>query len=101
MLNALNEYYTGTIDNLLIRIANYDLMLLEEAILIENAIEDIMDQSNEPREIVVQMLEQAHLNEVQKEVDKMLKEGLVEIVGYNENGEPLYRHVEVKKKKKK
>jgi len=100
MLNALNEYYTGTIDNLLIRIANYDLMLLEEAILIENAIEDIMDQSNEPREIVVQMLEQAHLNEVQKEVDKMLKEGLVEIVGYNENGEPLYRHVEVKKKKK-
>lgn len=100
MLNALNEYYTGTIDNLLIRIDNYDLMLLEEAILIENAIEDIMDQSNEPREIVVQMLEQAHLNEVQKEVDKMLKEGLVEIVGHNENGEPLYRHVEVKKKKK-
>lgn len=101
MFNILNQYYTGTIDNVLIRCAQHDLNQLEETMLIETAIEDIMEQSNEPRETVMEMLEQAHLNEVQNEVDKMLKDGLVEIIGHNEDGEPLYRLVEKPKKPKK
>lgn len=101
MFNILNQYYTGTIDNVLIRCAQYDLNKLEETMLIETAIEDIMRDTEEPRETVMQMLEQVHLNQVQIEVDKMLQEGLVEIVGHNEDGEPMYRLVENPKKPKK
>lgn len=101
MFNPLNQYFTGTIDDLLLRCAQYDLNQLDETMLIETAIEDIMEQSNEPRETVMEMLEQAHLNEVQTEVEKMLKDGLVEIIGHNEDGEPLYRLVEKPKKSKK
>ena len=101
MFNPLNQYYNGIIDNLLDRCAQYDLNQLDETILIENAIEDIMRDSGEPREVVIQMLDQAHLNEVQQEVNRMMKEGLVEIVGYNDDGEPVYRLVDNKPKKSK
>ena len=82
--------FTGSIDNLLNQCASIDDKQLDESIELENAIEHVMKETDSTREEAIQLIEEIHLNDVRKTVEEMVAKGLMEIVGYNDDGEVLY-----------
>ena len=70
---------------------------LDESIELENAIEHVMNELDMNREEAMETIQEIHLMEVQQTVDSMMKKGLLEITGYNENDEPLYTLTELGK----
>jgi hypothetical protein len=96
-MTNLSNNFTGNIDDLLNHCASIDDKQLDESIELENAIEHVMNELDMNREEAMETIQQIHLMEVQQTVDSMMKKGLLEITGYNENDEPLYTLTELGK----
>jgi hypothetical protein len=96
-MTNLSNNFTGNIDDLLNHCASIDDKQLDESIELENAIEHVMNELDMNREEAMETIQEIHLMEVQQTVDSMMKKGLLEITGYNENDEPLYTLTELGK----
>ena len=89
-MKNISEPFTGNIDDLLNHCASIDDKQLSESIELETAIEHVMKEVECTREEALEIIEQIHLNEVQQTVNEMVDKGLMEIIGYNDDGEALY-----------
>lgn len=89
-MKNISEPFTGNIDDLLNHCSSIDDNQLNESIELENAIEHVMKETDCTREEALELIEQIHLMEVQQTVDDMVAKGLMEIIGYNDDGEALY-----------
>lgn len=90
--------FTGTIDELIEHCANIDADQLyaecEKRECIAVLMRD-MECSEEEAEI---LYKEIALNEIKNTVDDLLKDGLVEVTGYNDDGEPLFSLTKLGKK---
>ena len=89
-MTNISEPLTGNIDDLLKHCASIDDKQLDESIELENAIEHVMKETESTREEAIELIEQIHMNDVQKTVNDMIDKGLMEITGYSNDGEALY-----------
>ena len=89
-MKNISEPFTGNIDDLLNHCSSIDDNQLNESIELENAIEHVMKETDCTREEALELIEQIHLMEVQQTVNEMVAKGLMEIIGYNDDGEALY-----------
>lgn len=64
----------------------------------EECFEYIMKEFSVDREQAQEIYDEISLIETKNTVDEMVKEGLVEVSGYNEDGEPLFVLTELGKK---
>lgn len=64
----------------------------------EKCIQYIIKQQNVSREDAEQIYDEICLLETKQTVDQLVEEGLVEIVDYDENGEPRFGLTELGKK---
>jgi hypothetical protein len=111
MLNLNNKdgVFTGTIDQLFKHCANLDVEVIENQINERNRqkfLEYLMTESDCSEEEAQQIYNELNLKEVQMAIESLMVEGKVQVVGFNEDGEPLYGAVQSvvkpsKKKKKK
>lgn len=67
----------------------------------DHAIIEVMEEYSVSRNEAIEMIKQAQEQMIKEELEILIKEGVVEIVGHNEAGEPLYNLVKNKTKKKK
>lgn len=89
MSNKPNTF-TGTVDELLDHCSNLDSEQLQRDIDKHESIEYIMKELDCSNEEAEEIYEELVNNEVKQTVDDLIAEGLVEITGYNEDGEPLF-----------
>ena len=89
-MTKISNNFNGNIDELLYHCASVDDVTLEQALELEKAIEHIMTELDVDRSEAMQIIEDIHLAEVQQTINDMVAKGLMEIIGYNESGEPLY-----------
>lgn len=100
MKNKLNTF-TGSIDDFLNHCSQLDISNLEEQLKDqekEECLEVIMKEIDCSLEEAEQIYNEIALKEVQDTVDQLVAEGLLEISGYNEEGEPLFVLTELGKK---
>jgi hypothetical protein len=83
--------FNGSIDQLLNMVAKADADAVEQEVAKDNALNQIMAEFGVERYEAEVMLEKAHLAMVQQTIDALLTEGLVEVCGTNDEGEPMYR----------
>jgi hypothetical protein len=93
--------FTGSIDELLEHtstldpdISNADLQSAQR----EAGIEHIMKRENVDREQAEEIYNEIALMEVSSVVEDLVKKGIMELQGYEENGEPKYGLTELGKK---
>lgn len=89
------EPITGTIDEILNHQVNVD-----HVYSLENAVKEIMEEFEVSYIEALTMYKQAEKELIQKELDKLEKSGIVEIIGNGKDGMPLYALTNKKKKKK-
>jgi hypothetical protein len=91
MKNNTSETYTGTIDDLLEHCSNLDLKEVEEQIK--------LDEKRECLSIIMRdcecSLEEAEQIYNDIALNQLVKEGIVEVSGYNDDGEPLFTLTEL------
>jgi hypothetical protein len=97
-MTKLSNNFTGNIDELLNHCASVDDATIDQSLELERAIEHVMRELEVDREEAMQMIEDIHLADVQQTILDMVDKGLLEIVGYNEDGEALYGKTELGKK---
>lgn len=97
-MTKLSNNFTGNIDDLLNHCASVDDNTIDQALELERAIEHVMSELDMDREEAMETIQHIHLMEVQQTVNSMMEKGLLEITGYNEDGEPLYGQTELGKK---
>jgi hypothetical protein len=88
-----NDVFTGTVDQLLDHCSNIDLNVLDEQLKIEEKQEciQVMMKELECDEFEAQKIyDEISLVETKNMIDKMVEDGIVEVVGHNEEGEPLF-----------
>lgn len=93
MSNKPLELFKGTLDDFLDHCSKLDADSIEKSIDDNNMnclVEEISENMEVSIEEAMKIIEDIKLDIVQKEIDSLLKEGLIEISSYNENGEPLY-----------
>lgn len=93
MSNEPLELFKGTVDDFLNHCSKLDADSIEKSIEESNMnclVEEISDNMDISPEEAKQIIEDIKLDIVQKEIDHLLKEGLIEISSYNDKGEPLY-----------
>jgi predicted transcriptional regulator len=98
MKNNTSETYTGTIDGLLEHCSNLDLKEVEEQIKLDekrDCLNIIMQDCECSLEEAEQIYNDIALNEVKQTIDQLVKEGIVEVSGYNDDGEPLFTLTEL------
>lgn len=93
-MTKLSNNFTGSIDELLQHCNEVDDATLDQAIELEHAIDHVMKEMEVCREEAIEIIEEIHMNEVQQTIDDMVAKGLMEIIGHNEDGEPLYNLTE-------
>jgi len=96
--------FTGTIDELLNHSMTIDPEMVEQKVKDNEkrmCIELLMNNFKCSPEEAEVIYNEIALEEVKQTVDTMIEEGLIEITGYNEDGEPLFGLTELGKKKKK
>lgn len=94
------EVFTGTVDQLLDHCSNVDLNTLDEQLKIQEKQECIQVIMNELEcdEFEAQKIyDEIALIETKNTIDKLVKDGIAEIVGHNEDGEPLFGLTELGK----
>lgn len=94
MNQKITEVFTGTIDQLLIHCATLEFDISDEEVKdreYERAITYIMQSENVSREEAIETYKMIALSEVEETVNKLIADGLLEIVGYGEDGEPKYQ----------
>lgn len=82
--------FTGTVDQLLAHCGNVDTEQVENEIEYNRAVGNIMREFGMNRYDAENAMREAKLDLVQKTIDELMLNGLVEISGENEDGEPLY-----------
>jgi hypothetical protein len=91
--NNASQVYTGTVDGLLEHCSKLDLLAVEETIKQEEKIECLkvimsdFDCSLEEAEVIYGEIA---LAEVKETMEQLLKDGIVQISGHNDEGEPLF-----------
>lgn len=92
-MNEPLEIFKGTVDDFLSHCSKLDVDAIEKNIEQNNMnclVEEISENMDISPEEAQQIIEDIKLDIVQKEIDHLLKEGLIEISSYNDKGEPLY-----------
>lgn len=91
MRNSTNHegFFTGTIDQLLEHCCNIEPPTVDHEV--ENQIEKYLVENDMTRQEFDQMVKDLM---IQEELDKLIDEGKVEIIGYTEDGDPLYKAIE-------
>lgn len=93
MNNKPLELFKGTVDDFLDHCSKLDVDSIEKNIEDNNMnclVQEISENMDISPEEAQKIIEDIKLDIVQKEIDHLLKEGLIEISSYNEKGEPLY-----------
>ena len=91
--NNASETYTGTVDGLLEHCSKLDLNEVEEQMKREekedclNVIMTDLECSREEAEVIYSEIA---LEEVKETMEQLLKDGIVKVSGYNDEGEPLF-----------
>jgi hypothetical protein len=96
----INDDFTGSIDDLLNHCANLDVSKVEEQVKNEEkeeCIKLIMQELECEEDEALKVYNEIALSETKTVVDKMVKDGLLEIIGHNEDGEPLFSLTELGK----
>ena len=81
--------FTGTVDQLLTHCGNVDIEQVENEIEFNRAVGNIMREFGMNRYDAENAMREAKLDLVQKTIDELMLNGLVEISGENDAGEPL------------
>lgn len=92
-MSNTSETYTGTIDSFLDHCSKLNINEVEEQVKQqerEECLEVIMEQCECSLEEAEEIYSEIALAEVKETIDQMVKDGLVEVSGYNEDGEPLF-----------
>lgn len=92
-MSNTSESYTGTIDSFLDHCSKLNINEVEEQVKEQEkqeCLEVIMEQCECSIEEAEEIYDEIALTEVKNTIDNLVKEGLVEISGYNEDGEPLF-----------
>ena len=92
--------FTGTIDELLAHTLTINADELDANIEEQKLINQIKEMFDVDDDEARQMMKDVMAQCIQNELNEMVDEGTVEIVGYDENNEPLYGLKDKKKKKK-
>jgi hypothetical protein len=98
MRNNKMETFTGSIDDLLTHCSQLDLNQVEDQIKQDEKQEClnlIMNDCECSIEEAEQIYNDIALNEVKQTIDQLVKEGIVEVSGYNDDGEPLFTLTEL------
>lgn len=93
MSNKPLELFKGTVDDFLNHCSQLDADSIEKSIEDNNMnclVQEISENMDLSPEEAMKIIEDIKLDIVQKEIDHLLKEGLIEISSYNDKGEPLY-----------
>lgn len=96
----ISDNFTGSVDDLLNHCANLNTDMVEEQVRLEEKEECIRVIKQELEcddEEALKVYNEIALSEVKQTVDDMVKEGLLYISGYNEEGEPLFNLTELGK----
>lgn len=96
-MTKLSNNFNGNIDELLNHCASVDDATIDQALELERAVEHVMRELEVDREEAIQMIQDIHLADVQQTILDMVDKGLLEIVGYNQDGEALYGQTELGK----
>ncbi len=102
--NNASETYTGTVDDLLEHCSKLDINEVESQIKREekeeclNVIMTDLECSREEAEVIYGEIA---LAEVKETMEQLLKDGIVQVSGYNDEGEPLFVLTELGKQVKK
>ena len=91
-MSNTSESYTGTIDSFLDHCSKLNINEVEEQVKEQGrqeCLEIIMEQCECSMEEAEEIYDEIALTEVKNTIDNLVKEGLVEVSGYNEDGEPL------------
>ena len=92
-MSNTSETYTGTIDSFLDHCSKLNINEVEEQVKLQEkqeCLEVIMEQCECSLEEAQEIYNEIALAEVKETIDQMVKDGLVEVSGYNEDGEPLF-----------
>lgn len=92
-MSNTSESYTGTIDSFLDHCSKLNINEVEEQVKEQEkqeCLEVIMEQCECSVEEAEEIYDEIALTEVKNTIDNLVKEGLVEVSGYNEDGEPLF-----------
>jgi len=92
-MSNTSESYTGTIDSFLDHCSKLNINEVEEQVKEQEkqeCLEVIMEQCECSMEEAEEIYDEIALTEVKNTIDNLVKEGLVEVSGYNEDGEPLF-----------
>ena len=92
-MSNTSESYTGTIDSFLDHCSKLNINEVEEQLKEQEkqeCLEVIMEQCECSMEEAEEIYDEIALTEVKNTIDNLVKEGLVEVSGYNEDGEPLF-----------
>lgn len=101
MNQNINTTFTGTVDQLLDHCSKIDFDISDEEVKAreyELSLQYIMDSEQIDREEAIQIYNMIALEEVKQTVDKLVKEGLLQVNGYDEDGEPKFELTELGKK---
>lgn len=85
--------FTGSVDEFLTHCASLDMDLVEQCVNDENkqlCLEYIMNECECSEEEAQVIYDEIQLTETKKIVDDLVKDGLVKIIGHNEDGDPLF-----------
>ena len=97
-MTKLSNNFTGNIDDLLTHCASVDDNTIDKALELERTIEHVMSELDVDRVEAMEMIQEIHLKDVQQTINDMMAKGLLEITGYDVDGEPLYNLTELGKK---
>ena len=92
-MSNTSESYTGTIDSFLDHCSKLNINEVEEQVKEQErqeCLEIIMEQCECSMEEAEEIYDEIALTEVKNTIDNLVKQGLVEVSGYNEDGEPLF-----------
>lgn len=91
-MNRLNnkDCFVGTIDQLLEHCAKMNIDELNDECEKRESIDHIMKETDCSKEEAEHIYKELSLLQVKQELDDMIEKGYVAIIGYNEEGDPLY-----------
>lgn len=95
-----NTFFNGTVDDLLnhvgtapaeeIRTVDADNKILNR----EECIQSIMDSHKIDRELAEKCVTEIQMEEFNRIIQSLLEKGMVEVTGYDEENQPIYKPVE-------
>lgn len=92
------DTFTGSVDALLEHCSKLDIQKVEEQIKLDEkqeCLSIIMKDCECSLEEAEQIYNDIALSEVKQTIDQLVKEGIVEVSGYNDDGEPLFTLTEL------